>query len=143
MKKCFRLLLMTSIVSLANIAYAEQDLAFEAAWVRALPPGMKMTAGFGLLRNDSAETIELSGFTSPQFGDVSLHRTELVDGVSRMREVPSLNLAPGESLALEPGGYHLMLMMPVAPIALGERVTLDISADDGRLFRFELPVERR
>jgi hypothetical protein len=143
MKKCFRLLLMTSIVSLANIAYAEQDLAFEAAWVRALPPGMKMTAGFGLLRNDSAEAIELSGFTSPQFGDVSLHRTELVDGVSRMREVPSLNLAPGESLALEPGGYHLMLMMPVAPIALGERVTLDISADDGRLFRFELPVERR
>jgi copper(I)-binding protein len=143
MKKCCRLLLMTSIVSLANVASAEQELAFEAAWIRALPPGMKMTAGFGLLRNDGADTIALSAFSSPQFGDVSLHRTELVDGMSRMREVPSLDLAPGESIALEPGGYHLMLMMPVDPIAMGERITLDISADDGRVFRFELPVERR
>ena len=143
MKKCFRLLLMTCIVSLANVAYGEQDLAFEAAWIRALPPGMKMTAGFGLLRNDGAEPIGLSSFSSPQFGDVSLHRTELVEGLSRMREVPSLKLAPGETIALEPGGYHLMLMMPVAPIAIGERITLDIVAEDGRVFRFELPVERR
>ena len=143
MKKCFRLLLMTCVVSLASVAYAEQDLVFEAAWIRALPPGMKMTAGFGLLRNDGAEPIGLSSFSSPQFGDVSLHRTELVDGLSRMREVPSLNLAPGESIALEPGGYHLMLMMPVASIAVDERTTLDVTAEDGRVFRFGLPVERR
>ena len=143
MKKCFGLLLMTCVVSLASVAYAEQDLALEAAWIRALPPGMKMTAGFGLLRNDGAQAIELSAFSSPQFGDVSLHRTELVEGLSRMREVPSLKLAPGETIALEPGGYHLMLMMPVAPIAVDERITLDISAEDGRVFRFELPVERR
>jgi len=134
---------MTCVVHLASVAYAEQDLAFEAAWIRALPPGMKMTAGFGLLRNDGAQAIELSAFSSPQFGDVSLHRTELVEGLSRMREVPSLKLAPGETIALEPGGYHLMLMMPVAPIAVDERITLDISAEDGRVFRFELPVERR
>jgi len=36
-----------------------------------------------------------------------------------------------------------MLMMPVVPLAESDRVTLDMRADDGRVFRFELPVERR
>jgi len=128
---------------LSGVAADDGPLFFEEAWVRAMPPGMKMTAGFGRFHNAGAERIELTAFASPQFGDVSLHRTELVDGVSRMREVPSLVVAPGESVTLEPGGYHLMLMMPVEPLEGGAHVTVDASADDGRVFRFELPVERR
>jgi len=147
MKKSFLSLFPTCLVGLllgiCNIAAAEQELTFDAAWIRAMPPGMKMTAGFGRLHNADTETIELTAFASPQFGDVSLHRTEQVDGVSRMREVTSLAITAGETFELAPGGYHLMLMMPVAPLAEGARVTLDISAEDGRVFRFELPVERR
>jgi len=147
MKKWFSFLLPAFLaglfLGLPGGAADDGPLSFEEAWVRAMPPGMKMTAGFGRFHNASAEAIELTAFASPQFGDVSLHRTELVDGVSRMREVPSLVVAPGESVTLEPGGYHLMLMMPVEPLATGTRVTVDASADDGRLFHFELPVERR
>ena len=124
-------------------AAAEQDLAFDAAWIRAMPPGMKMTAGFGRLHNAGSEAIELTTFTSLQFGDVSLHRTELVDGVSRMREVPSLIIAPGESVALEPGGYHLMLMMPAGPLEQGQAVTIQMNTSAGRSFDFDVPVERR
>ena len=131
------------LLSIGNVASAEQDLTFESAWIRAMPPGMKMTAGFGRLHNAGTQPIELTTFASPQFGNVSLHRTELVEGVSRMREITSLSIAAGQTVELAPGGYHLMLMMPVAPLAEGARATLDMSADDGRVFRFELPVERR
>jgi len=119
------------------------DLAFEAAWVRGMPPGVKMTAGFGRLLNDGEQAIELVTFSSPQFGDVSLHRTELVEGVSRMREVPSLVIAAGEAVELAPGGYHLMLMMPVESLSEGQAVTVEFTDADGQVFRFEVPVERR
>lgn len=147
MKNCGSSLLPAGVVglllSICHVAAAEQDLTFEAAWIRAMPPVMKMTAGFGRLHNTGSRTIELTTFASPQFGDVSLHRTELVDGVSRMREVTSLSIAAGQTVELVPGGYHLMLMMPVVPLAESGRVTLDMRAADGRVFRFELPVERR
>jgi copper(I)-binding protein len=118
-------------------------LSFEEAWVRMLPPGMKMTAGFGVLHNDGGESIELVAFSSPQFADVSLHRTERVDGLSTMREVETLELEPGATVNLEPGGYHLMLMMPSATLMEGDRVVLSAEASDGRVFQFEARLERR
>jgi copper(I)-binding protein len=131
------------LLSVTTLAASESDLVFDAAWIRPLPPGMKMTAGFGQLRNTGTEEIRLTAFASPEFGDVSLHRTEVVDGMSRMREVTSLTISPGETVELAPGGYHLMLMMPTAPLVAGQFVTVDMRADGGRAYRFELPVERR
>jgi copper(I)-binding protein len=116
---------------------------FEDAWVRAMPPGAKMTAAYGVLRNESDAAVTLDAFASASFRDVSLHRTEQVDGVARMREVESVTLQPGERLQLEPGGYHLMLMGPTAPLAIGATVPIEMAAEDGRSFHFEVSVERR
>ena len=127
----------------AGPALADPQLAFDAAWIRALPPGMHMTAGFGTISNPGGEAIELTAFSSPQFADVSLHRSETVDGLSRMREVPSLRVEAGASIELKPGGYHLMLMQPAAPLQAGQSVNLTMTAADGREFSFEVPVERR
>ena len=141
----FKIVLATcaALLLCGGIAHAgEEDLTFRSAWVRAMPPGMKMTAAFGELRNGGGEDIELLACSSPQFGDVSLHRTELVDGVSRMREVPSLVIAAGETVELAPGGYHLMLMMPSGTLDADRPVTIEMRASDGRVFRFDLPIER-
>lgn len=119
------------------------SLTFESAWIRAMPPGMKMTAGFGKLENHGQELIELATFASPSFGDVSLHRTERVDGLSKMREVPILEIPPGGTVELAPGGYHLMLMMPVEPLEAGRVVTVQMSTASGQSFSFEAVVERR
>ncbi|MGK2925662.1 MAG: copper chaperone PCu(A)C [Lysobacterales bacterium] len=152
MLKFFRLLAGSLVVRVfasvacwgaAGPAAADPQLAFDAAWVRALPPGMHMTAGFGTISNPGNEAIELTAFSSPQFADVSLHRSETVDGVSRMREVPALRVEAGASVELKPGGYHLMLMKPAAPLQAGQAVNLILTAADGREFRFEVPVERR
>ena len=131
------------VLGFGLLAAGEADLSFDKAWIRPLPPGMKMTAGFGQLHNLGPETLELTSFASPEFGDVSLHRTEIIDGVSRMREVPSLSIAPGETVELAPGGYHLMLMMPAGPISPEQSITVQMTAGEGRVYRFELPVERR
>jgi copper(I)-binding protein len=126
-----------------GLAAGEYSLDFDSAWVRALPPGMGMTAGFGTLINSGAEPIEITAFSSPQFAEVSLHRTETVDGVSRMREVPALRVEAGASVELAPGGYHLMLMKPSVLLEAGQAVTLHFTTAEGSDFQFEVPVERR
>jgi copper(I)-binding protein len=104
---------------------------------------MKMTAGFGQLTNNGPAAMEIIAFSSPSFDDVSLHRTEQVDGVSKMRAVGALSVAAGETVELAPGGYHLMFMMPTGETEQGGRVKLSMRTTDGREFTFDLPVERR
>jgi copper(I)-binding protein len=121
----------------------DPDLEFAEAWIRAVPPGMGMTAGFGKIRNTSAADIEITAFASREYGDVSLHRTEQSGNMSRMREVPSLQVPAASEIELAPGGYHLMLMKPLTAVREGQPVRVELTAADGRVFRFEVPVERR
>jgi copper(I)-binding protein len=131
------------LLGAGGLAAGEHTLTFDGAWVRALPPGMGMTAGFGTLRNSGAKPVEITAFSSPQFAEISLHRTETVDGVSRMREVPTLRVEAGAAVELAPGGYHLMLMKPSVSLEAGQSVTLHFTTVEGGDFQFKVPVERR
>jgi copper(I)-binding protein len=79
---------------------------------------------------------------SPSFGDVSLHETRIVDGVSRMRELPELRIASDGTAVLEPGGMHLMLMQPKTPLEQGRRIPIEFVLKDGRVLRGELEVRK-
>ena len=116
-------------------------LAATGGWVRATPPGMPMLAGYVTLANGGDAPVTLVGASSPAVEAVELHRTEIVDGVSRMRAAGELVIAPGESLVLAPGGLHMMLMRPVAPIGAGDtvEVTLDLGAAGTQVLA--LPVQ--
>ena len=100
-----------------------------AAWVRRAPPDAMMLAGYLTLTNTGDAPAELESAHSDAFGSVEVHRTVIVDGISRMRAVPNLRIAPGESVRFSPGGMHLMLMQPVAQ--LGERVDIVFVWRDG------------
>ena len=139
--KFFTLIAAGLLLAACSRPQAENPLVFQEAWVRAMPPGSMMTAGFGRLVNITGAELEITGYTSPQFDDVSLHHTALEDGVSRMNEVPALNIPAGAEIELAPGGYHLMLMKPVQTYT--DMVELHIEISGGRQFSFELPVERR
>ena len=135
--------MMMAVLFLVGCKQAATEPAFDNAWIRAIPPGIKMTAGYGTISNDTADELVIDSFTSPFFRDVSLHRTEVVDGVNKMREVENLVIAPGESLELAPGGYHLMLMLPSQSIVQNQVVPLEMHTADGRTLNFEVPVEKR
>lgn len=110
-------------------------LAVDAGWIRLSPMPMPMLAGFAVLRNDCAQPVTVVAASSPAFGDVELHESTLVDGVSRMRAVPRLRIGAGESAVLKPGGLHLMLMQPVSAPKSGDRIEVVFTLDDGRRMR--------
>ena len=64
----------------------------ESPWVRAAPPGAASLAGYLVLRNPCEAAVEVAGVESKDFGMPMIHRSEVVDGVSRMRAIPQLRI---------------------------------------------------
>lgn len=104
------------------------------------PGNLPMMAGFGRIENRCPTPATIIKASSPAFADTSLHETRVVDGISRMRAMPELRIAPDDAAVLKPGGLHLMLMRPTAPLKAGSRVVVEFELQDGRklLGEFEL-----
>lgn len=113
-------------------------------WIREAPPGATMLSGYLRIDNPGSQPIRLLQVQSDDFGSIEVHRTEVVDGVSRMREVDDLSVPAGGAVVLEPGGMHLMLMQPRRALRAGDSVviafTWQIGADGRRndLIRFDV-----
>ena len=139
------LLLSSCLLSLAACA-SDRDCAPQVrdGWVR-MPPGpmsADMMAGFGRIENRCPMPATIVSASSPAFGDTSLHETRIVDGISRMRPVPDLRIAPDDAAVLKPGGLHLMLMQPRAPLKAGSRVVVEFALKDGGVLRGEFEVRK-
>jgi len=99
-------------------------------------------AGFGRIENRCATPAIIVGVKSAAFADVSLHETRIVDGVSKMRALPELRIAPDGAAVLKPGGMHLMLMQPHAPLKEGSRVAIEFELKDGGSLLGEFEVRK-
>jgi copper(I)-binding protein len=119
MRNGWRNVLMTAGLMVSVCANAKGQLVVEGAWIRLAPPGTPMWAGYARLSNRGDEALSVNAFSSDRFGKISLHETRDENGMSAMRPLPSLLLAPGASVDLAPGGKHLMLMQPRGEPAAG------------------------
>ncbi len=90
-------------------------------------PGMRVSAGYITLSNNTSETITITRVTSPEFESVEMHESILEDGISRMYALDEVTIAAGQKVAFEPGGKHLMLMRPTSD---ADSATLEFYADD-------------
>ena len=129
--------LLLAVVSLIACA-REGDNAATCApqvrdgWVRLVPGGMPMHAGFGRIENSCAAPATIVSANSPSYGSVMLHESRIVDGMSQMRMLQELRIAPDDAAVLKPGGMHLMLMDPTSTLKPGSHVAIDFTLKDGR-----------
>jgi copper(I)-binding protein len=89
--------------------------------------GMPMAAGYLEISNRSGTDVRITRVSSPQYGSVEMHETVVEDGIARMRAIPVLEIANGESVVFERGGKHLMLMQPQGT---PEMITINFFSDD-------------
>jgi len=116
----------------AGAAHAQGRLAVHDAWIRAMPPGATMAAGYATLSNDGDAPVTILTAQSDTFRNVTLHETIVSGDVSKMREVHRLVVAPGATIKLEPGGRHLMLMSPRHDVVAGDKVGITFLLRDGQ-----------
>ena len=114
------------------LARADACLQLEQGWVRAPMPGRDMTAGYGRVRNRCEQSVSLDYLHSDAAAKVELHRTEIIDGVSRMRAEVAPQVPAGGVLELAPGGLHLMLHGVGDGVVDGAELSLSLgrSAED-------------
>ena len=101
-----------------------------------------MMAGFGRIENACTAPVTITAASSPAFASAELHETRIVDGVNRMRAVPELRIAPDGVAVLKPGGMHLMLMQPHAPLKAGSRVVVSFALSNGEQLLGEFEVRK-
>lgn len=111
-------------------------------WIRLVPGGMPMHAGFGRIDNACPIPATIVSASSPAYASVELHESKLVDGINRMRELTELRIKPEDTAVLKPGGMHLMLMQPNAPLKEGSRVAIEFKLKDGRSVLGEFEVRK-
>ena len=128
------LLLLLAFVSLGACAREHGACTPQVrdGWVRLVPGGMPMHAGFGRIENTCAAPATIVSASSPSYGSVMLHESRIVNGISQMRMLQELRIAPDAAAVLKPGGLHLMLMDPTAKLKPGSRVAIDFTLKDGR-----------
>ena len=85
------------------------DLTVKGAWARTTPPGAKMGAIYLVIDNGSKKSDRLLKLRTPVASGAEVHRTEVLDGIARMREVAVLHVGAGERVEFKPGGHHVML----------------------------------
>lgn len=144
-QRMYARVLLGALAVLASAGVCAQCLpAFKDGWIRIPPPGgMGMAAGFGQFHNGCAQPLKVTAAKSSVFADVSIHETRQSNGVSRMRAVPELPLPSGKSVALAPGGLHLMLMEASAPLQEGAQVPVTFTLQDGREIKATLEARKR
>lgn len=121
---------------------AAAEVEVRDAWIKQLPPTVPMRAGYLTLHNRGDSTMLLTGASSDAFGRVEIHRSYEQDGMMRMDPVDSIELPANTEFRLEPGGYHLMMMMPRAATRAGDRVGLVLEFSDGSRQSLQMTVRK-
>ena len=125
----------TSVLSwllLAATSASAQTSAVKVdnAWVRTTVKGQQSTGAFMALTAPTA--MKLVSVTTPAAGIVEVHEMKMDGDIMRMREVPQLELPAGKTVALKPGGLHVMLMDLKQPFAKDARVPFTLHFKDAK-----------
>ncbi len=109
----------------APAAFAD-GLTVTEAWSRSTPPVAQVGVIYFTLKNDTKKSDRLLKLSTPVAGTVEVHRTEVLDGIARMREVAVLHVDAGQTVEFKPGGMHVMLIGLRKPLVAGTRYELDL-----------------
>ena len=74
---------------------------------------------------------------------VELHQNEDKDGVIKMREADGVAIPPKGDAEFKPGGSHIMLIGLKKPLKAGDKVSIDLTFEDGQTFTHSFPVKSR
>jgi len=110
-------------------AMADSGVKVTHLWAKATAPGQSVAAAYFDIASDAPAVLVQA--ESPAAKVVELHEMKLDGNVMKMRPVPRIELPPGKTVKLEPGGLHVMLIDIRQPLKVGERIPLTLVVEAG------------
>ena len=122
--------------------YKVGSLEIKHPWARATPRGATVAGGYMTITNTGTAPDRLVGGSSPAAGTFEIHEMKMDNGVMKMRPLTNgLEIKPGQSVELKPGGYHLMFMGLKQPFEKGKSVKGTLTFEKTGKVEVEYAVE--
>lgn len=125
----------------ASQEYRAGSIRIDHPWSRATAPTAPAAGGFMALTNTGTTPDRLVSAASDIAETTELHTHINEGGVMRMRPVEDIAIPPGETVALRPGGLHVMFIGLRQPLAEGSRFPLTLTFEQAGTVTVEVGVE--
>jgi len=131
---------------LSGIAFAHDyklgALVIGNPWARATAPTAPAGGGYLTITNTGTTPDRLLSAKSQAAGMVQIHEMKMEGNVMRMRELEhGLEIPAGGTVALAPGGFHLMMMYLKEPLRQGTKIPVSLVFDKAGSIEIEFDVE--
>lgn len=128
----------------APAAAADYDLGsmhISTPWARATPKGAGAGAGYMTITNKGTTPDSVSCVSDDASAQCQIHSMTMEGGVMKMRPVDSgLEIKPGETVTLQPGGYHIMFVSLKHPLEAGQSVKATLKFEHAGTVDVEYPI---
>ena len=105
-------------------AYKAGPLVITSPWSRATPGGAKVAGGYLTITNTGSAPDRLTAATLSVAEAGEVHESTTAGGVVRMRPVEGgVEIRPGATIELRPGGYHIMFLRLKQPLKEGDKLS--------------------
>jgi len=127
------------VAAFALPSLALADATVRDAFARATPPNAQNGAAYATISSETGD--RLLSVATPAARMAQIHDTAVTDGVAKMREMEGgLEIPAGQSVALNPGGKHIMLMGLTGPLVEGAEITLTLTFEKAGAIEVSAPV---
>lgn len=117
------------------------EIRVDSPWARPTLAAGRTSAAYLSIENRGAGDDRLVGASSEVAGRMTLHAASNENGIARMRPLPAgLAIGGGETVKLEPGGYHLMIEQLKRPLTAGETIPITLNFERSGPRRIEAQV---
>ncbi|MBX9842711.1 MAG: copper chaperone PCu(A)C [Xanthobacteraceae bacterium] len=147
MKSLLLAIVVAPVLAIAAGAASAHDykigsLEIQHPWSRATPKGATVAGGYLKIVNNGTTPDRLVGGSTEAAPKFEIHEMSMEGGVMKMRMLPKgLEIKPGQTVELKPGGYHLMFVGITAPLEQGKRVKGTLEFEKAGKVEVEYAVE--
>ena len=141
-------LFFTAILAAALTLPAQADdvaagnVKISTPWARATPKGAAVGVGYMTITNNGSAPDRLVGGASDVSNRFEIHEMTMDNGVMRMRPIAKgIEIKPGQSVELKPGGNHVMFVGLKKPFAQGEHVKATLAFEKAGKVDVDFTVE--
>jgi len=136
---------LSSLQFLANQVlaadYKAGSIQISQPWARATPKGASSGAAYMTVSNTGSTVQRLSCVSSDAAAQCQIHEMTMDGGVMKMRPVQGgLEVKPGETVMLKPGGFHIMLVGLKEPLQAGKSLDATFKVEGGDAVQVEFPI---
>jgi hypothetical protein len=137
-------LLLLAALGAAPALAADIDIGkihISQPWTRATPKGSSMAAAYMAITNHGSAPDHVSCVASDASAKCEIHSMTMEGGVMKMRPVEGgLEIKPGQTVTLQPSGFHVMLIDLKHPLEQGQSIKVTLKFDQAGTVDVDYPV---